>query len=169
MKLHIGGKEVREGWKILNIQRLPGVDYVGDISDLGQFADRSIDEIYASHVLEHVKGPDIARTLSGIYRVLKRGGKFMVAVPDMDVLCKIMLDTDMPAEIKVRFVGMLFGGQKDANDFHYFGWNFQIMQYLFEEAGFMEISRVESFGLFVDTSEFRPMDYRISLNAIAIK
>ena len=37
MKLHIGGKEIKEGWKILNIQKNKGVDFVGDISDLSQF------------------------------------------------------------------------------------------------------------------------------------
>ena len=31
------------------------VDFVGDISDLSQFNDNSINEIYASHVFEHIK------------------------------------------------------------------------------------------------------------------
>ena len=50
MKLHIGGKEKKEGWSILNIQKNKDVDFVGDISDLSQFNDNSINEIYASHV-----------------------------------------------------------------------------------------------------------------------
>mgnify|MGYP006120551271 CR=1 FL=1 len=54
MKLHIGGKIIKDGWKILNIQKNEGVDFVGDISDLSQFNDESIDEIYASHVFEHI-------------------------------------------------------------------------------------------------------------------
>ena len=54
MKLHIGGEQVKEGWKILNIQKKDGVDFIGDISDLSQFDDDSIEEIYASHVFEHV-------------------------------------------------------------------------------------------------------------------
>ena len=54
MKLHIGGKEKKEGWSILNIQKNDNVDFVGDISDLSQFDNESIDEIYASHVVEHV-------------------------------------------------------------------------------------------------------------------
>ena len=63
MKLHIGGKEKKEGWSILNIQKNDGVDYVGDISDLSQFENNSIDEIYASHVVEHVNQKDISKTL----------------------------------------------------------------------------------------------------------
>ena len=41
MKLHIGGKEKKEGWKILNIQKSKNVDYIGDIRDLSQFNDTS--------------------------------------------------------------------------------------------------------------------------------
>ena len=46
MKLNIGGEEKKEGWKILNIQKKPHVDFIGDISDLGQFEDNSIDESF---------------------------------------------------------------------------------------------------------------------------
>ena len=87
MKLHIGGKEKKEGWSILNIQKNDGVDYVGDISDLSQFEDYSIEEIYASLVVEHVSQKDISKTLKGIHRVLKDDGKFYVSVPDLDILC----------------------------------------------------------------------------------
>lgn len=169
MKLHIGGKQVKEGWKLLNIQSFPGVDYIGDISNLGQFADRSIDEVYASHVLEHVRGPDIPATLSGIFRVLKRGGRFMVAVPDMDILCHAFISPHLPTLTKHQIVGMMFGGQADADDFHYFGWNLALMQQFCEEAGFLSVERVESFGLFDDTSEFKPFGFPISLNVVAIK
>jgi predicted SAM-dependent methyltransferase len=41
MKLHIGGNETKEGWKILNISKLPGVDFLGDISDLSMFENDS--------------------------------------------------------------------------------------------------------------------------------
>ena len=40
MKLHIGGKTPKEGWKILNIQKGISVDYIGDIRDLSQFDDK---------------------------------------------------------------------------------------------------------------------------------
>ena len=45
MKLHIGGTEPKEGWKMLDIQPAPHVDYVADIRDLSQFSDESFDEI----------------------------------------------------------------------------------------------------------------------------
>ena len=75
MKLHIGGESPKDGWKILNIQPKDGVDFIGTITDLSQFADESIEEIYASHVLEHVLQRDVHKTLVGIQRILNKGGR----------------------------------------------------------------------------------------------
>jgi predicted SAM-dependent methyltransferase len=169
MKLHIGGKEVKEGWKILNVQTLPGVDFVGDISNLRQFPDASVDEIYASHVLEHVVLVEMQQTLNGIHRILKKGGKFMVSVPDMDILCHTFISPVADVNLKFHVMRMMFGGQIDADDFHHFGWNLQFMQNLLAEAGFSTIQRVDSFGLFNDTSEFKPYGFPISLNVLATK
>jgi predicted SAM-dependent methyltransferase len=93
MRLHIGGEEIKEGWKILNIQKKPGVDFIGDITDLSQFDDESIEEIYASHVLEHIGMAKIANTFNGIQRVLKKGGKLYISVPNLDLLSQMFLET----------------------------------------------------------------------------
>ena len=68
MKLNIGGLVVKEGWKILNIQKDEGIDFIGDISDLSRFEDNSIEEIYASHVVEHVPKDKVEITLKGIHK-----------------------------------------------------------------------------------------------------
>ena len=86
MKINIGGEQIKDGWKIFNIQKKPGVDFIGDISDLSQFKDNSVEEIYISHVFEHVPQKKVDKTLKGIFRILKPSGKFYVSVPDMDVL-----------------------------------------------------------------------------------
>ena len=91
MKLHIGGKTPKEGWKILNIQKFDGVDYVGDLTDLTQFSENSFNEIYASHVLEHVGQRKVKQTLLGINRILTKRGKLYISVPDMDILCKMFI------------------------------------------------------------------------------
>ena len=169
MKLHIGGKEIKEGWKILNIQKNKGVDFVGDISDLSQFDENSIDEIYASHVLEHVPQKKVKETLEGIYRVLKIGGKFHVSVPDMDLLCRIFIDPKAPTKVKMQVMRIMFGGQIDEFDFHYFGWNIQFMNDFLISSGFKNLERVKSFSLFNDTSEYAPFGVPISLNIVAYK
>ena len=169
MKLHIGGEEIKEGWKILNIQKKEGVDFVGDISDLSQFKDNSIDEIYASHVLEHVEQKKIEETLKGIHRVLNENGKFYISVPDMDLLCKIFIDPKAPQPVKMHVMRIMFGGQIDEYDFHYFGWNLQIMKDFLLKTGFKKIERVKFFSLFNDTSKYAPFGPPISLNVIAYK
>lgn len=169
LRLHIGGKKALPGWKILNIQPGPFVDHVGDIRDLSQFADGAVSSIYASHVLEHVEQKNIEATLGGIARVLKPGGKFYVAVPDLEVLCKIVMDQSAPSDAKIHAIRMMFGGQTDDHDYHYFGWTEHLLSAYLQEAGFRSVRRVDSFGLFDDTSEFKPRGLAISLNVIAEK
>ena len=169
MKLHIGGEEKKDGWKILNIQKKKDVDFIGDISDLSQFQDNSIDEIYASHVVEHVAQKKVEKTLKGIYKVLKENGKFYVSVPDMDILCKIFLHPKATGQIKIHVMRMMFGGQTDDYDFHYFGYTLQFLSGFLKESGFKKIERVKSFSLFNDTSDFAPYGSPISLNVIAYK
>ena len=65
-RLHIGGKQAKPGWKLLNIQSGPVVDYVGDLRDLSSFGNACAQEIYASHVLEHVSQQDVPAVLQGV-------------------------------------------------------------------------------------------------------
>tara|TARA_B100000035_G_scaffold45973_1_gene34784 strand:+ start:68 stop:577 length:510 start_codon:yes stop_codon:yes gene_type:complete len=169
MKLHIGGWVAKEGWKILNIQKKDNVDFVGDITNLSQFKDNSIDEIYASHVFEHVRYIDAKGTLLGIHRVLASGGKFYISVPDMEVLFRQFLEKKNETKNKIHIIRMIFGGQKDENDFHYFGWDFELLSGLLKNVGFKNIKRVKSFSLFDDSSNMAPHGEPISLNLIAIK
>jgi predicted SAM-dependent methyltransferase len=169
MKLHIGGEQKKKGWKVLNIQKKDNVDFIGSITDLSQFENNSIEEIYASHVFEHVLQSEVNKTIKGIHRVLVDGGKFYVSVPDMDILCRIFIDPKAPLKVKYHAMKMMFGGQIDKFDIHYFGWSHQFMIDFFAHAGFKKLERVKSFNLFKDTSDYAPYGQPISLNVIAIK
>jgi len=169
MKLHIGGKEVREGWKIVNVQRKRGVDFVADISDLSQFDSDSVDAVYASHVLEHVAQAKALPTLRGLHRILKMSGRIYISVPDLDILSRGLLSPATSPGIKFQLMRMMFGGQIDEFDYHYFGWNELFLTEFLSSVGFRDIQRVQSFGLFNDTSEHRPYGFPISLNVTAIK
>ena len=92
MKLNIGARVRAEGWHTLDIVPGPEVDFVGDCRDLEQFAENSVDTIYASHVLEHVRYADeLAPTLKRWHAVLKPGGNVMISVPDLRMLCQLFL------------------------------------------------------------------------------
>jgi len=54
-KLNLGcGKDIRKGYINLDLKKLPGVDIVHNINKKFPFKTNSFDEIYASHILEHV-------------------------------------------------------------------------------------------------------------------
>jgi len=169
MKINIGGETKKDGWKNLNVQKKPNVDIVGNIEDLSQFEDESIEEIYASHIIEHVDQKNIQNTFKGIFRILKNEGKFYISVPDMDVLCHFFVSPLADKKIKFHTMRMIFGGQVDNYDYHYFGWNYEFMNEYLRDVGFLKINKVGSFGLFNDTSDYKPYGFPISLNVIAIK
>jgi predicted SAM-dependent methyltransferase len=169
VNLHIGGQERKGGWSVFNVQPGPHVDYVGDMRDLSRFADASIENVYASHVLEHVNQSEVLPVLRGVHRVLAGGGKFLISVPDLDVLCQLFISPQATQEVKWHIMRMMFGGQIDSHDFHYMGFNEQILRDLLGQAGFAPVHRAASFGIFQDTSDFRPYGVPISLNVIAVK
>ena len=170
LRLHLGGEEARAGWKILNLNEGPGVDYVGDCVDLARFADESVDDIYASHVLEHLGYAEkLPRALREWRRVLKKGGRARISVPDLDVLCRLFLEAAGRTPDRILVMRMMFGGQLDPHDFHYVGLSFDILASLLGDAGFSRVERVSEFGLFDDTSAARMFGTLVSLNVVAYK
>jgi predicted SAM-dependent methyltransferase len=170
IKLHIGGQEKREGWTVLDALPGPVVDHVGTCQDLSFLADGSCSEIYASHVLEHLGyDGELLRTLVGFHRVLKPGGRLRVAVPDLEILCRLFLDPALQAPHRFHVMRMMFGGRTTAYDVHYVGLTFEFLGGYLHEAGFRDIQRVPGFGLFNDTSTLVFATVPISLNVQALK
>ncbi len=80
-KLNLGcGRDVKSGYANMDVAALPGVDVVWDLNRYPwPFKDHTFNEIYASHVLEHVD--DFVHCMEEIYRVLQPNGKLFVKVP----------------------------------------------------------------------------------------
>jgi len=169
LRLHIGGLEAKAGWKILNI--VPGneADFVGDVRDLSAFESNSVSEVYASHVLEHVDQRSLPSVLREIRRILRKpGGRLLISVPDLEVLSSLFLREGMDSKARLHVMRMMFGGQEDAHDYHQIGLYFELLAGLLKAAGFRDIRRVESLGLFDDASDYSPYGQRISLNMVAV-
>jgi predicted O-linked N-acetylglucosamine transferase (SPINDLY family)/predicted SAM-dependent methyltransferase len=170
--LHIGGREKHPDWKILDIEPRPEVDYVGNAADLSQFANNSIDTIYASHVLEHFHyalNDELLKTLREWHRVLKPGGQLMVSVPDLKILCWLYLNPNLEPMERHQLMRIIFGGQTNPYDIHRVGFDADTLGLYFLEAGFQEYERVLEFNLFSDCSQIKILDTLISLNMIARK
>ncbi|MDP2412010.1 MAG: methyltransferase domain-containing protein [Pseudolabrys sp.] len=170
IRLHIGGRERRDGWMILDALPGPAVDRVGNCTDLSFLPDASCAEVYASHVLEHLGyDSELPKTLAGIYRVLKPGGRLRAAVPDLEILCRLFLEPSLDGNGRFHVMRMMFGGRTTPYDAHYVGLNFEFFQAFLQETGFREVKRVKEFGLFQDTSTLLFGDVPISLNVEAWK
>lgn len=158
----------------LNVDALPdapGVDLVADIAKPLPLEDGSADLVYASHVLEHFPQGQTISLLTEWRRILRPGGQLWVAVPDLDVIARMLIERPgwftPPHE---PWVGAIYGGQKDEYDFHKAGFTGPSLAALLTEAGFGDVRRVDRFeGIGRDDTSFSPHPFgaNLSLNMIA--
>lgn len=169
-RLHIGGKERREGWEIFDALPGDGVNHLGDAADLARFPEGTFDAVYASHVLEHFDYHQrIGVVLREWRRVLKPGGTLYVSVPDLERLCHLYLTPGLAPEGRFHVMRMMFGGHVDAYDYHMAGIDERFLATELQAAGFSTGRRVQSFDLFEDSSTIRFLGVPISLNMIATR
>lgn len=170
-KLHIGGREPRLGWEILDVIAGPHVDHVGDALDLSRFENGTFAEVYASHVLEHFDYKEaLLAALREWHRVLEPGGVLRLSVPDLDVLAHLLLQRHQ-LDVNQRFMvmRMMFGGHVNSADYHQVGLNQDFLAAFLREAGFAHAERVARHGLFRDTSDMVFAGRPISLNVLALR
>jgi SAM-dependent methyltransferase len=78
------GPNAIEGWLNSDRHAASGIDIVGDILHGLPIESSSIDYIVAVHVLQDLTWGDIPPALREVLRILKPGGYFRLAVPDID-------------------------------------------------------------------------------------
>jgi predicted SAM-dependent methyltransferase len=101
------------------------------------YEDNTIDEIRASHILEHFSHRQTLQVLKEWNRVLKVGGILKVSVPDFTKLIHDFIEHPM-------LEGYIFGGQIDEYDFHHALFTDEKLINLLHNAGFHKFSRWES-------------------------
>jgi len=85
LEIGSGNKKGTNEWVTVDLY---GADIIHDLKKGIPLPEASVDEIYASHVLEHISFKDLIVMLNEIYRVLKPNGKFSVCVPDASLYIK---------------------------------------------------------------------------------
>jgi len=132
MKLNLGGGNQKiPGF--INVDRLNGQEAY----PLPAYADGSVDEIRASHILEHFGHREVPEVLKEWVRVLKPGGVLKIAVPDFDYLVQHRHD-ELPLE------SYLMGGQSDQNDYHKSIFSERKLRDLMRYVGLTDVTRWQS-------------------------
>lgn len=174
--LNIGGTEKQEGWWNLNSQSSSKAipvfaQIIRDMHNLQGFPNASVGVIYSSHTLEHngirIGDATVQKTLAEWSRVLRPGGLLLLSVPDFSVLARMFLDDSLTVADRYFVLKMVYGAQGDLFDFHYTGFDEELLRIYLTEAGFCELERVGNFNIFSDTSAAVHFGYHISLNFAA--
>ena len=115
-----------------------GRDYGSEIYPL-PYEDGSVDEIRASHVLEHFSHRQVGEVINDWVRALKKGGRLRIAVPDFKAIAEGYLAGDhRPHE------SYLMGAQTDANDFHKAMFDRDTLRKLLADAGLVLVQGWQS-------------------------
>jgi hypothetical protein len=105
------------------------------------YADGTVDEVRASHLLEHFGYADTARVVEEWVRVLRPGGVLKVSVPDFSLLARTFLaiEDGVHDEDAGRVLRMMMGGQTDADDYHKTQFNAGGLAFTLRRAGLIGI------------------------------
>lgn len=170
LQLHLEGREEREGWKIVAASPASHVDVVSDPRSLVEFANDSVDAIYAAWFYQRLGFRDeLPAALAAAVRVLKPGGTLRLSVPDFQLLCNIMANPEVPKQEKFSIMAAIFGDQSTPERFSRVGLTAEFAAAFLKRAGFRFARRVPSFGLFDDMSSAKRVGRAISLNIEATK
>jgi hypothetical protein len=114
MKFYVGSRDLKpDGYLSVDIDPANKPDIVADIKDMHTVANDACEEIYASHVLEHLEWPDSFKALAEFARVLRRDGLLRVSVPDVRLLLE-----------------MLVSGESDFHEQHRYGFTERMLRSL---------------------------------------
>ena len=135
VKINLGcGNDIRTGY--INVDKYNNtgiVDYQWDLAKL-EVEDESIDEIYTSHVFEHIEINDVYGVLEEWERALRPGGEIVMRLPNLETEVKIWLDT--PDDRKWSEVHRIFGAQSHTGNTHFNGHNPESLKSLIERFNF---------------------------------
>ena len=139
MKLHLGsGSRYLEGYLHVDIADYEHIDIKSSVDKLDTIEDDTVDEIYASHILEYFDRNEVESVLNEWKRVLKKDGVLRIAVPNFEALIKVYQETD---EIE-KILGPLYGKWDLSDDgfiYHKTVYDKNNLTELLERIGFSDI------------------------------
>lgn len=111
-----------------------------------EYSDNSVEQIYSSHLLEHIGLRETQSTLMEWYRVLIPGGKIILNVPDMEWLAEELLNqiAGKDPESKVfnsqqKLMEVVYGNQDHEGEYHKSGFTKSVLEDLLRVVGFKNV------------------------------
>ncbi len=98
IKLNLGcGKDIKKNFINIDFYKHPNtkIDLVTNLGKKMPFKDCSVDYIYSSHLLEHLTWNEGERLINDCFRILKKGGKIRLLLPDFNKIFKCYINNDI--------------------------------------------------------------------------
>lgn len=139
LKLNLGGRDKPiEGFLTVDLCGGEGVDVHCDCARLICVKDNTVDEIYASQILEHFPHNETENVLKEWHRVLKPHAKITIGVPDFARAIDLYLKMGLTEWV----MNFLYGDQIYPLAFHYRPFTFATLAALLNKSGFSQVKRL---------------------------
>jgi SAM-dependent methyltransferase len=102
------------------------------------FATESVDYIFSSHVLEHFRRDLAERILADAYRVLKKGGRCRICVPDLRHAFRLYQEGS-----KEQALAYFFSPPNGVHHQHRYMYDFDLLASLLSAVGFHSVERYD--------------------------
>jgi|ETNmetMinimDraft_13_1059891.scaffolds.fasta_scaffold62192_1 SAM-dependent methyltransferase len=138
-----------DNWKEIrfDIDEGNNPDIVGKLTDMKSVVTGSVDAVYSSQNIEHIYPHEVPIALREFHRVLKEDGIVVIHCPDLQSVCKAVLEGgllepiyDSPAG-PITPIDVLYGHRveiAEGNEYmaHKGGFTYSTLEKAFKEAGF---------------------------------
>lgn len=140
-RLDIGvGLAPAPGYIHADIQPSNHVEILCDAGSI-PMPDETFIEVRNAHLIEHFERGKVPALIREWVRILRVGGTLRVLCPDVSKVARQFINREIDLE---RYLLWTYGGQIDKYDFHYWGYTFDTLKKLFEDAGLQYITRVDN-------------------------
>lgn len=137
LKLDIGAGNAPRDSTYTTVDAYTDADIKAEAWDI-PLEDNSVDEIWSSHMLEHLPMARVPEALREWFRILKVGGRAEIQVPNMDYIAKYWLTGENRQWAEM----IIFGNQAHEGEFHKCAFTPGLIRGDLEAAGFI-VKRVE--------------------------
>lgn len=111
------------------------VDLRHDITQRFPFNKNSVDEIFMVNVIDHMPYLTFSNSVPGWRRILKHGGKLIIAVNDVVRCAKVMLKTKDWEDFEWG-LRLIYCHSRDMYDAHHWGYTPTYLKHIFKGVGF---------------------------------